>query len=223
MTTVEGSPELLAKAIVLTDDEVIALGARAQKPWPSPIISVDVTDASEIASAVTRGARSLIARGLVDARETESLHGDLEGLAEPILNSGLVLSTYLVDSDFKFLAVGLATAAYVCDDDAWINEIIAPSGLHYLRQESSARCIDFARQYVESCFESGTASLRVSTDLPIPSFACAMRKWSEQEIHVAAFRQSEAFRRESMLAIDDERDALESFESFQSALTYLGL
>lgn len=52
--------------LLLTDDEVVALGEGVSKPWWGRTPTVDRSDATEAGRAVARGMRSLGVRGLLD-------------------------------------------------------------------------------------------------------------------------------------------------------------
>lgn len=54
-----------APALGLTDDELCAVAHAAEKPWASPLPSLDTSDTSAMASAIRRGYRALHVRGLV--------------------------------------------------------------------------------------------------------------------------------------------------------------
>ncbi|MDQ1394464.1 MAG: hypothetical protein QOF30_3441 [Acidimicrobiaceae bacterium] len=213
------------RRVVLTDDEVIALGARSGKPWPSPIFSVDVTDAFEVRRAVERGARSLIARGLLGVSAEDSLEAGISDILRPVLDGNLSLGTYLVDSKLAFAPTGLATAAYATNEEPWTSEIIAPNGLHYLLQEGSNKCLESIREFLESCFMSGIPRLPLAPpETSEPAFVCAMRRSSSDEIRVAAFRRDAAFCQTRPPSESEQpTDVLRPFESLESALSYLGL
>ena len=49
----------------LSDDEVVALAGFLERPWPSPVATVDVTSSEDVLAAVSRGWRSLSIRELV--------------------------------------------------------------------------------------------------------------------------------------------------------------
>ncbi|MHB1891558.1 MAG: hypothetical protein ACYCUF_11855, partial [Acidimicrobiales bacterium] len=143
------------RGIALTDEEVIALGCRSGIPWPSPAPTVDVTNLDEVRCSATRGARSLLVRGLLGQDGNDTLNPELEELVRPVLHGNLSVGTYMVGSAYAYSADGPATAGYSNGSDICTAEIISPAGIHYLQEEPYAGCLDAARDFLEYCFTCG--------------------------------------------------------------------
>lgn len=164
----------MSDRIILTDDEVVALAARVQKPWPSPVPSVDVADVSAVQIAAARGFRSLIARGLITDVATHAIDQSLDAMVRPVLQGTLMVATHLVDDSLAYSVAGLATAGYSDAGDKWVSEVITPDGSHYLQHESGETCRRLTRELVENAFTHGANALRLAGDMPHAAYLVAV-------------------------------------------------
>lgn len=208
------------RGIALTDDEVVALGVRSSTPWPSPVPTVNVTDAAEIRLSASRGSRSLLVRGLLSEDPAANLKGKLEDLVRTVLEGELVVATYLVDASLALSLAGVATAGYSMGGEDWIAEIIAPAGIHYLQGESDDGCLTAARDVLDHCFRAGPDKLVMSAEGEAATFACVLRRRKGANLRMVAVRQA------SVAAVrQDSSDApvLEPLESLAAAHEFLHL
>lgn len=180
------------RGIALTDEEVIALGSRSGVPWPSPVPTVDVTDPGEVGRSASRGARSLMVRGLLGRDQDDVLSPHLEAILQPVLRGELSVGTYLVDSALVYSPDGPATAGYSDGNETerWTAEMISPSGIHYLQEESSSGCLGAARNFLETCYAAGLEMLNKTGGQVNWAYICILRRL-EGETRVVAVREGE--------------------------------
>lgn len=210
------------RGVALTDDEVIALGSRVGIPWPSPVPTVDVTNSNEVRRSATRGARSLLVRGLLDRED--SLSGDLQGILSPVLRGTVSVGAYMVDSSFAYASDWTALAGYSGGSDAWTAEMISPGGIHYLQEETSDGCLSAVRASLDCCFAEGIETFN-KTGRPVEwSFLFAMRRLNYQT-QVVAIRKGEVAQLDLTEGSNSSEPAsrLRPLASLADALQLLGL
>jgi hypothetical protein len=148
----------LAEA-ALTDDEIAALAYRHRKTWRAVLPTLDPDDAEDIARAVFRGDRSLIARGLLDpAGETPgALEGDLAALVATALDGEVWLSAFTSDRTLKFDPNGFTYLNYHRPGGQVLVEIVTAVGLHRFGMLTVPEADRALTDLVRGVFE-GTAS-----------------------------------------------------------------
>jgi hypothetical protein len=210
------------RGIALTDDEVIALGVRASTPWPSPVPTVDVTDPEQVNLSAARGSRSLLVRGFFGDGASPDLSRNLEAVVRPVLEGGLAVATYLMDSSLAYSFSGLVTAGYSVGGDMWTAEIIAPAGIHYLQEEPTDGCLTAARDILDHCFKSGTENLVLSAAEEAPAFACVVRHPPGDGLRMVAVRRGSVDAVRHPSSEDPEaKPMLKPLDSLSAAYNYL--
>jgi hypothetical protein len=126
--------------VMITDDEALALAARAGVSWPSVTPTIDVGDEAAVRAAVDRGARSLYVRELLGVGGQDRLAPRLEQLVEPLVAGRATLGSYLAGSDYTYVPRGLSVAHYERTPDEWVSEVIVTIGVHYLSTNTPAVC-----------------------------------------------------------------------------------
>lgn len=119
-------PQVPDHALLLTDDEVVALACARSVAWPGGLPTVDDEDRSQLLAAAFRGDRSLLVRGL---RRPDNPDSEAETLADAVIGSPARITVYLGDSTFARATWGLASSHYGGGDE-WVLETISPVGIH---------------------------------------------------------------------------------------------
>jgi hypothetical protein len=149
---------LHAEPVLLTDDEVIAVGACLGSSWPTPTPTVDQSDVDALLAAVGRGRRSLAVRGLLRAQG-----GDLGVLDEQVrvavgesLAAGLVVSVQVTDAALRPLGMPPSYHHYgAVDDENWATDVVVPAGAHRIGQASRADCLRALAVVMEAVWTDG--------------------------------------------------------------------
>jgi hypothetical protein len=144
--------------IALTDDEVLALAARAGRTWPTVLPTIDLGSDEGVQSAATRGARSLVARTLLVTESSDDSGGlprQLEEMIEPILFGRRIIGTYVGSSNFRLDSSQPSIACYDPGHDQWVSEVTSAVGIHYLRTAPSDGCVARVLAMITKVFEEG--------------------------------------------------------------------
>jgi len=126
--------------VLLLDDEVVALAARAGSPWPSNTPTLDPTEEDGLQAAAQRGVASLVMRSLVDLTSGDALFEPLGSLSEVVLKGRPVFGTFTGMTDGRMVPFFGNTAVYEADG-TWVTELITPSGAHYLMPTDLGQCM----------------------------------------------------------------------------------
>jgi hypothetical protein len=161
--------------LALTDDEVVALAGLASTSWPSPLPTVDATNAPALAAAAARGIRSATIRELVRQPAPDiplEMTEDLRRLVGPLLEHRVALSSFITTDGWSFVAKGTTLFHYVGGDDSWRTEVISPAGVHYISRASRDDCRAIAQTMLEQTYANGiTAPDDESVD-PVSMYLC---------------------------------------------------
>lgn len=143
-------------ALLLTDDEVLAVSARLDAPWRTWIPTVEVGIEQAVLAAVARGSRSLYVRGLLDA-DSDLVSHSVVGLLQAIGDRPVALAALACDeagdviegtpSQYFFGSAG---------DPTWVCDSISAGGVHTIDWSSSADAIADAAAAVDAVHRNGT-------------------------------------------------------------------
>lgn len=159
--------------VPLTDDEVVAIAVELGAPWGGPLPTVDIGDADALQSALVRGRRSLMVRGLTaDAGDGPAVDAGLlsdlaTGTAENIL-----LSTFVATRDLTYVSEGTAAVVYADaaghqgGDAAVLVEAVSGSGIHYFAIQSRRAAVAAVTETVAEVFAEGLTVQAGSETLP---------------------------------------------------------
>jgi hypothetical protein len=144
---------------LLTDDEVVAIAAHRGRPWPTIVTSVDTSSAHELASAMVRGTRSLVVRGLA---RTESgairLAGPLDTLIEPLFDDPS-LHVYSAPQRSPGQVDGGVVYIYPQDTSGrYPIEVVRGYGLHELSAVGRNDALALLARLIEAAFDRDPAS-----------------------------------------------------------------
>ena len=134
--------------VLLLDDEVVALAARAGTPWPSNTPTIDPTEEGGVRTAAFRGVTSLVMRSLVDRSTDGTLVEPLRSLSAVILTGRPVFGTFTALDDGRLVPFFGSTAVYEADG-SWVTESITPTGVHYLLPTDREQCVAQASDLIE--------------------------------------------------------------------------
>lgn len=127
--------------LVLTDDEILAVGIRLGRPWPTLLPTVDLGDDAGVLEAFRRGIRSLIARRLMTENEDRTVDGRLTRLVADVAGSPLWWGTYLCDADLLLVRQEMTVSQFHKSADRWVTEVTTEAGLHYLQYSDTKDCL----------------------------------------------------------------------------------
>ncbi len=114
-------------AMLLSDDELAALGHAAGHPWPRPLATVATADPRDLASATARGYRSLYIRGLADE------HGPRDALLTlptALVNLKPAIMAASVGPDFALLPDRDRYELFMLPDGTAAAVTTRPGGIH---------------------------------------------------------------------------------------------
>jgi hypothetical protein len=134
--------------VLLLDDEVVALAARAGIPWPSNTPTLDPTEDEGLVAAAQRGVASLVLRSWVDRSAEDDLLEPLGSLSDVVLKGRPVFGTFSALADGRMDPFYGTTAVYEAEG-SWVTEVITPSGAHYLMPTDRDRCLAQAGDVME--------------------------------------------------------------------------
>lgn len=115
------------RAVLLSDDELAAIGHAAGHPWPRPLSTVATSDPRDLAAATARGYRSLYIRGLADE------HGPRDGvLALPtaLVTLKPAIMAASVGADFALLPGRDRYELFMLPDGTAAAVTTRPGGIH---------------------------------------------------------------------------------------------
>jgi hypothetical protein len=151
--------------IALTDDEVLALASRGGGRWPTVLPTIDLTDEAATQAAANRGARSLVARELMEPEGNGVLQKPLDLLVAPVLGGKPTFGTYVADGDYRYAPTQASTACYDSGGGACVSELVSGAGIHYLSTSTTETCLGIVRQLTSSVFESGLPEAAGGSDV----------------------------------------------------------
>ncbi|MDT5026352.1 MAG: hypothetical protein QOE61_2778 [Micromonosporaceae bacterium] len=156
----------MTRGMLLTDDEVVALSALAEKPWPTGLFTVTATSV-ELRAAALRGVRSLTVRGLLAAAGPDT---ELRDAIDVFLHPAARVGAYLAPVDTPRAMAGSALTLALADRQWWL-DASTPDGIHAIRKVTAAGGRAAIEQFAD-CISSG-ALLDAAAD---PShYGCAIR------------------------------------------------
>jgi hypothetical protein len=140
---------------LLTDDEIVALATKSDRPWQFPLLTVRTDVPAAVAAAALRGLRSLIVRGLAAV--------DSEGIA---VDASLVNDYKLVASAPRILlahaspadsvaASGSAVIVFYGDAGVYADTMTVV-GIHALRQVTHEEALSAIKSFAMTAFEGST-------------------------------------------------------------------
>lgn len=119
--------------LLLTDDEVAAAAYINDRPWATPLPTVDISEPARLAASIRRGRRSLVARDLaVEADNGLRLAERLSSLLDPIWDSTLVLIAMVIDTDHEQQG-GPSVSVLREPDGLFVADTVTAEGLHGLQ------------------------------------------------------------------------------------------
>jgi hypothetical protein len=114
--------------VLLTDDEVIALGLTRGTLWPAGLPTVDITSSDAVTAASFRGSRSLVCRGLW----TDDQSSEVERAAREVVAATRRVNVYLGDNEHRVASFGLASTHHLTTEGQWLFEAVSAVGVHQL-------------------------------------------------------------------------------------------
>lgn len=163
MSSHASEPLLTHSSIGLTDEEVLALSVRSSRAWPSLLPTIDISTTVGAAQAAQRGARSLLARRLLDA-DRDLLDESLGSMIEAVSGERALLGTYFASPDLSVFPDAVVSGFYRLDDDTWVTELVTPVGIHWLASRSRLECLAVLEQVVEGTVATPTQGTVTSVD-----------------------------------------------------------
>jgi hypothetical protein len=206
--------------IALTDDEVLALAARAGRTWPTFLPTIDLRSEEVVKAAATRGARSLVARTLLLTELNDdrgSVPRQLEEMIEPILFGRRIIGTYVGRDNFRLDPSQPTIACYDPGHGQWVSEVISAVGIHYLRTAPSDGCTARVLAMITKAFEEGIPE--VSED-SVSGSLCVVSTNSGEAARMIAVSKNE-MRALRMLSDSELTEEIGMASSPAGALAYI--
>lgn len=149
-------------ALTLTTDEVVAVAALHEKPWPTPFALADsaAITADDARATVRRGARSLVVRGLLAMTDGRAVLADEVVMPLSRMDSGCHVVVYparggeLTDALYPLLYV------HPGDDGQSVVELDAGDGIRGITTMATSAVADHLRTTLRSVFRRQDAGDR---------------------------------------------------------------
>ena len=169
-------------ALLLTDDEVVAIAVDALVAWPSALPTVDVEDAEQLTAAMQRGRRSLQIRGMAtdDDDQTSSLN-----VARGLAGGAGHIHVYLGDDKLQRASWSFTTVLGQAGD-LWCTDILTSDGTHRLVETSRDDALTYLTALLEGAFVAGPEGSPVGTGEP--GWLCALAVMNDERLAVAIRR-----------------------------------
>ncbi|WP_046318242.1 hypothetical protein [Mycobacterium sp. UM_Kg1] len=161
---------LAAQAMMLTDDEVVALAAMLGRAWPTGLATVAATS-DELTKAAVRGLRSLAARGIIaeDPEGGYRAHPGVVAVIQTFLRAPRRIGAYLAPVEAVQTMAGASITAVPVAGIWWIDSATA-DGVHGFRQ---AEGDDVLGTITELAEQTRDGTLLSGIDDP-SSYACVI-------------------------------------------------
>jgi hypothetical protein len=139
--------------LTLTDDEAVTIALLADGNWRPPLATIDDGSDAELTSALLRGRRSLLVRGLA------SDDGTMTGVAAEVMKrfgSGPRAAFLLVDAAGNWVPAGVTIYLYGASvQDVEMNHIISAAGVHKFRVSPPPQQWHALTELAEAVFADG--------------------------------------------------------------------
>ena len=117
------------RAVLLTDDEVVAVAVDLKTHWPGALPTVASDDRTSLAATSSRGHRSLLVRDLLVDGSVGGSRGP--GPATAVAGATAHVTVFLADDTFERASWGIASTHYPTAG-GWVLGTISPTGVHHL-------------------------------------------------------------------------------------------
>jgi hypothetical protein len=169
--------EPMAQSFLLTDDEVVALAALLEQPWPTGLATVPET-VDGMGQAAIRGIRALAVRGLLTgdpgAAEGYVIDPDLAAAVDGFLQAPRRVGAYLAPADAPDVLAGASITAAAIGDGWWLDATTA-QGVHGFRRATRLEVIDALAELAEKTHDG---TLLAGAERP-SAYACVIRYGDE--------------------------------------------
>lgn len=167
--------------LMLTDDELAAIAIDRDTYWPADLPTVDTDDPADLLSAMIRGRRSLLVRGLIDDEGTAD--GSVEMLGDHLAGATHTITVYLGGPDLLRVSPVLASVHYPMAG-YWVAETITPGGVHAFTNNPRDIHIAYLQRIMQEAVSTGLPPEGVTGDEPW--FVCvAVSDGQQTTIHAA--------------------------------------
>jgi hypothetical protein len=141
--------------ILLTDDEVVALAAVLERPWPTGLRTV-VSTTDGMRDAGLRGLRSLAVRGLLSGDPTEApgyvVHPDVASVIDGFVTAELRVGAYVAPAAAPDALAGAAITA-AAFGEGWSLDVTTVQGVHAFRRASRLDVLDALAGLAEKTYD----------------------------------------------------------------------
>jgi len=172
-----------AYTLTLTDDEAAALALEANGAWRTPLPTVDLTSAADVAQAVLRGRRSLAVRDLATPGGTAVAEA-----AEVLkrLGGGPRAMFMLVDSDGNWVPAGLTVYLYGARvNDVEMSHVVSAAGVHYFRVMPPGRQWYALTELAEAVYADGFNPAANGAQQPAAAVLVVVREQGIRSVRIA--------------------------------------
>lgn len=144
-------------AVMLSDDEAVAIAAQGGVVWSMPLPTVNVQEPREVSAAMARGVRSLRLRGLLSGEAGQpELAEELRGFARGAQSTPGLMAQVVRNGARPVPLGGGVVASAVSGEEAFV-DLISASGVHDFAVLPLPQAQATLLTYLRTVFESGPA------------------------------------------------------------------
>jgi hypothetical protein len=148
----------LPDAVLLTDDEVVAVSACLGSPWPTSTPTVNQSDVDALLAAIERGRRSLAVRELLvtEGADLGVLDEQVQAAVGESLASGLIISVHVTDLALRPLGLPPNYHHYgAVGDEVWVVDAVVPAGAHRIGRANRSDCLQMLAALLDATWTDG--------------------------------------------------------------------
>ena len=145
--------------VLVTDDEVVALAAKADGAWPVPLPTVE-RQPDVLRVSGMRGIRSLAVRGLADTGTPGAVLYDegLVDLVSSITRAEDRVLAFVARRDGIFQPRGALVGAFRASGESWIIDSMTGNGVHAIWGGPASEAAEAIARFAQAVWESGVSS-----------------------------------------------------------------
>lgn len=118
-------------ALLLIDDELVAISAKESALWPTVTPTVLTRNQSQYSASINRGVKSLIMRGIIKRDGKSDISTEVMNHVNIALLGKSKVSCFVATHDLQY-DTGFSTTVIYEHGGQWLGEVITPLGVHYL-------------------------------------------------------------------------------------------
>lgn len=129
----EGRVTIPNGALLLIDDELVAVSNKEGTDWPSIMPTLVGLDEAGLRLAIERGVKSLLMRGIIERSGAGDVSAEVMERVGIALRGAARFRSFVGTGGFGY-DVGFSTTTAYELDGSWLMEMTSPFGVHYLSE-----------------------------------------------------------------------------------------